>query len=1177
MSAGNDGGGPRGPSRRRLLALAAVVVVAVVVAGVVATTPRGPGGPTPSPSPTPGATGSPGPVGVPDLPPLAPDGEIREADLAHDSRDDLYRTPFGAVPAGTAVTLRLRAAAGDLTSATVRAYDALANVQVLVPMTVAASDRTAGEHGFDYWEATLHTAKTPTILYYRFIVKDGPATRYVEDDPALDGGPGRVYGESADASWQIDLYDGDFATPAWARGAVAYQVFPDRFFNGDPSNDPSPDAQPGTEGAARYRYGDVYGNPILVKGWDERPEGYCRAYQGVACDEGPLGRDFFGGDLAGITAKLDTLADLGVTILYLNPIFAAPSNHRYDTSDYTVVDPDLGSQADFEALVAAAKARGIRVILDGVFNHTSSDSPFFDRAGRFAEVGACESADSPYADWYTLKGGPPVKCWGGQSYEDWFGFDTLPVLTESPEVAAYFLGPDGIARRWLRADAAGWRLDVMNEMSHPLLRRLRAAVKETDPDALIIGEEWGDTSAWLLGSEADTTMNYRFRRAGIGLINGDTADPDGAIGGLTPSAFASAMEGVREDYPAPAFAVLLNLVDSHDTSRILWTLTPGRDDPAVKESPAALAEGKAKLRLLATLQLTWPGIASIYYGDEVGLSGHDDPDDRRPYPWGAEDGALREHYRALAHLRADHEALREGDLRFLLADDAAGTLAFGRRTEAEAAVTVLNLATEERTVAIDVGGYLPDGTALADGLGGAATTVSDGRISLSLPAHGSAVLVTAPGTDLAPPAAPTGLAANAGPGSVRLTWEAADGAASYRVWRSLVSGGGYAAVGETSGAGFTDTSPRNGMRYFYAVTALDAAGNGSARSDEVSALPAFAIADARLDGPAAIEHPLSATGPGAPVAGLVTVEGYTAAAGPTVGLRAQVGFGPAGSDPAKNPGWSWGEMSFDSDVGGADRMAGRLRPEELGTFDVAMRVSASGGAGWTYADLDGTANGYGAAQAVRLTAVAGADREPPPAPRNPVLSVVTAASMTLVWDPVASADLYRYEVWRSETAGGPYDRVGTATEPTFTDDTVAAGARYVYAVTAQDTAFNRSGYSPEVATTAEDRQVGVTFTVTLPAYTPPGDTIYIAGDFQGWDPDKTAMTRLDATTWTITLTFTEGEAPQYKYTRGSWEAVEKGPGCEEIPNRTLTVVFGLEGTQRLDDEVGKWRDIDQCG
>ena len=1102
------------------------------------------------------------------------------------------------MPAGTPVTLRLRATAGDLTEASVRVLDELEGISGLVPMEVVASDRTAGDHGVDYWQATLRTNGKPTVLRYRFIVRDGPTTRYLEDDPpddgaavpeGADGGSGRVYEESIDASWQITTYEPSFETPAWAHGAVVYQVFPDRFFDGDPANNPTPDAVQGTEGAARFRYGDVYGNPILVKAWDELPEGYCRAYQGVTCDESPLGRDFFGGDLAGVTAKLDDLAALGVTAIYFNPIFAAPSNHRYDTSSYDVVDPDLGTQADLERLLAEAKARGIRVILDGVFNHVSSDSPWFDRERRFGETGACEAGDSAYRTWFSFrapKPNEPAPCApstpGGDDtyYVGWFGFDTIPELVEQGATSDLFVGPDGVVGRWVKAGTAGWRLDVMDNLSHGFLRKIREATKAADPEALVLGEQWLDSSAWLLGDQADSTMNYRFRRAVIGLVNGDTADLDGAISGLTPSQFASRMEGVKEDYPAAAWDALLNLVDSHDTTRILWTLAPGKDDPAVKEAAEGLAEAKSKLRLVSALQLTWPGMASIYYGTEAGLTGHDDPDDRRPYPWDTIDTELRDWYRTLGQLRGAHEALRTGDLQFLAADDAAGTLAYLRRGEAEAAVVVLNLATEERTVELALGDVLPRGAALEDALGSASVTVGDAPASITLPARGAAVLLTAPGTDLAGPAAPGDLAASGGSSPVELTWTAVPDAASYDVLRSILPGGGYEMVGTTGEPAFSDATVRPGTRYHYVVVARDAAGNASARSVEAAALPELALEDARLEEPAEVTQVLSAVEAGAPIRALVRAPG-TEAPGPVVGIRAQLGVGAATGDPATD--YAWSEMAFEADADDADRLVGTVRPEEIGSFNVVLRVSTDDGRTWEYADRGGivtvgdTPWGYRSDQAVTLATTPSADTEPPPAPAAPTVATVAGSSLTLAWVPVTAPDLYRYEVRRGTAPGGPFDTIGTSVEPRFTDDTIAAGTTYVYVVLAVDTSFNRSAPSPETSTSAETREIAVTFTARLPANTPATDTIYIAGDFQGWNPAGTPMTKVDDRTWTITLPFTEGDAPQYKYTRGSWEAVEKDAACGEIPNRTVQVTFGEDGTQQVVDEVAKWRDVDQCG
>ena len=1184
----------RVPSHRgrslRLLAVgwAVVAIGASTVAGC-----------SPSPSPTPAVSPPPAAVAVADRVPLAPDGKIDETGLEHDSRSDTFRVPFGAVPAGAAVTLRLRATAGDLTDATVRVWDDLQRLQALVPMTVVASDRTAGEHGYDYWQAVLRTSKQPTVLYYRFIVSDGPTTRYVEDDPATasgggpgegsDGGAGRVYEESADASWQIDVYQPDFTTPEWAHGATVYQVFPDRYADGDPTNNPTPEATQGTDGASVFRYGDVYGNPVLVKAWTDRPEGYCRAYQGVPCGESPLGRDFFGGDLAGVTAHLDDLRALGVTVPYLNPIFAAPSNHRYDTSSYSFIDPDLGTEQDFETLVAEAKARGIGVLLDGVFNHVSSDSPWFDRTRRFAEIGACEAANSAYRSWFTFrepKPGEPAPCAasaeGGKDtyYTGWFGFDTIPELIEQPAVQDLFTGPDGVARQWVRAGTAGWRLDVMDNLSHGFMRKLRSAVKETNPDALVLGEQWLDSSAWLLGDQADTTMNYRFRRAVIGLVNGDTADLDGAIAGLTPTQFAERMRGVQEDYPPAAWNALLNLVDSHDTTRILWTLAPGNDNPAEKESATALAEAKAKLRLVSTLQLTWPGMASIYYGTEAGLTGQDDPDDRRTYPWDAIDTELQGWYRTLGQARLDHVALRTGDLTFLAADDAAGTLAYLRRTDEEAAIVVLNLSAEARTVSVDVAGSIPTGTVLTDLLGGAPATVGAQPMQVKVGAHGSAVLVTAPGTDLTPPAAPALPTASWQTGRVDLDWTAVAEAATYGVWRSFLPGGGYELLGTTTQPTYADTTVRNGMRYFYVVTARDAAGNESARSPELDAWPQVELASAMLDAPATLGQPLSAVEPGTPIAALVTPAAPgSAVAG--VGIRAQLGLGDPTAIPAEA--YAWSEMTFDTDVDGGVRFTGSVRPEVLGAFNVVLRVSTDGGATWAYADRGGiVATGdtgwfYRAEQALTLTAVQGPDATAPAAPKAPRVETVGDGSLTLAWEPVADADLYRYEVLRGTAPGGPYEPIGSATEPRFTDNAVSTGATYVYVVTAVDTSFNRSAPSAETSAQAQTRAVAVTFTVALPADTPPGDTIFIAGDFQGWDPAGTPMTKVDDRTWTITLPFTEGDGPQYKFTRGSWEAVEKDAGCGEIPNRSVAVEFGTDGTMPVADEVVKWRDIAQCG
>lgn len=1111
--------------------------------------------------------------------PLMVDGTISQGDLQHDSRSDLYRSPVGAVPAGDGVLLRLRAAAGDLGSARVVVTDRLGGTTSSLPMTVVATDPAGGGHGYDWWQADLETPGTPTILDYSFVVADGGARRFLSDDVALDGGTGTIARSALDTpGWQLTVYDPAFTTPDWTRGAVVYQVFPDRFANGDPTNDPSPDATPGADGAARYIHGDVYGNPILVKGWDELPEGHCRAYQGVACDEGPLGRDFFGGDLAGLTDHLDDLAARGVTAIYLNPIFAAPSNHRYDTTDYLTIDPDLGTDADFDALVAGAHARGIKVILDGVFNHVSSDSPWFDRMGRYDEVGACESADSPYRDWFRFRApgpGQPSPCApsepGGDDtfYDSWAGFDTIPALQETPEVVELITGEDGVVRHWLRRGIDGWRLDVANDLSPAFLRAIRQAARAERPDALIIAEEWNDSSAWLLGDQADSTMDYRFRRAAIGLVNGDTADLDGAIAGLTPSGFARAIEGMQEDYPPPAWDALLHMVDSHDTTRLLWTLTPGAEDEDAKTEPAARAAGLEALRLVSALQLTMPGMASVYYGDEVGLSGQDDPDDRRPYPWGGEDDDLLAWYTRLGELRRQHTALREGELTFLGAEDAVGALAYLRRSIDDAALVVVNTGDADWSLDLDVTGRLPDGLTLTDSLadlpGGSAdaapVTVANGRVTVAVPARGVRVLLPDVDADLTPPPPPARVAAEASPGRVELSWEPVAGAASYRVWRSLVPGGGYVLAAETGEPAFTDDGVRNGGMAYHVVTALDALGNGSARSPEAASLPHVRLGLLFARDPAVREAPLSLSGPPVSVTGTVGVEGG-ASTDPAMGVRVEVGIGPVGSDPEAD-GWTWSLAAPSPDD--PDTWTGGVRPDAPGTFATSVRASLDGGRSWH--TLPGEQ---------RLIMTPDSDPTPPDAPMG--LQVLDAAAdhVTIRWTADDTGVVVRYVVLRALDDGGEPTAIATTPDALYTDLTVEPGTRYIYRVAAQDDGADASEPSAPVEVVAEERLVTVTFRVTVPADTPGDAQLYIAGDFQGWAPGDTPMTQAGPDTWSIELPFTSGTTLQYKYTRGSWEAVEKDEACGEIANRTLTVGGSSGGSQLVEDVVGKWRDVHGC-
>src|SRR6266508_5862320 len=483
--------------------------------------------------------------------------------VRHDSRDPLYRTPGGAVAKGTAVTLRLRTFHDDVTRVRARIYDLNTSSQQQLEMERAASDVSCyqaglGDRTCDFWQVTVNRAD-PDNLWYRFVVTDGTDTDYYDDDTAaLDGGLGHMTDNEEDDSFALMFYDPAFSSPAWARDAVVYQLFPDRFRNGKRGNDP--------------KTGDVrYDDPVLELPWGTAPEGYCRNYTdaNTSCPwryddtppdwsptkEGPRGRDYFGGDLEGVTKKLKYLAGIGITAIYFNPIFDAGSNHGYDTQDYTKVDPYFGDEHDWDKLVHKADELGIRLILDGVFNHMSSDSPFFDRYSHYKKsLGACESLSSPWRAGFTFHN-DNVPC-GSADYDGWFGFDSIPVLTKSrADVQDYFTtGKNSISKRWLKDGASGWRLDVMGDASFPngYWEGFRSAVKQTDPNALVLGELWQKDStllSHLLGDRADSTMNYRLRDAVLGLLSPSPYDSKGfgdSGHAITASQFASRISSIRE-------------------------------------------------------------------------------------------------------------------------------------------------------------------------------------------------------------------------------------------------------------------------------------------------------------------------------------------------------------------------------------------------------------------------------------------------------------------------------------------------------------------------------------------------------------------------------------------------------------------------------------------------------
>jgi len=1157
-----------------------------------------------------------------------PDNNVEWDGVQHNSRDLLYRTPGGAVPFGTPVTLRLRTFHNDVTAAGLRVYDLNNNSQTIYDMLPAATDVACYQVGLeartcDFWETTLEEG-APNNLWYRFIVIDGSDTDYYADNTsALDGGLGAPTDEPLDNSYALMFYDPAFSTPDWARTAVIYQIFPDRFRNADPDNDP----QTGDE-----RYDD----PVLALDWNILPEGYCRNYADALenCPwrfddtppdysptiEGPRGRDYFGGDLQGVIEKLPYLRSMGVNAIYFNPIFAAQSNHRYDTEDYYQIDPALGDLEDFEQLITQANRFGIRIILDGVFNHMSSDSPIFDRYLDYETLGACEAADSDYRDWFSFRApgaSEPAPCAPSTPdgddtfYDGWFGFDSIPVINKSnPEVQDYFLtNPDSVSRYWLYNGASGWRQDVMGDASFPTgyWETFREIVKTEYPETLIIGELWQKDSTllrYLRGDRADTTMNYRLRDAVLGLLSPGSFDSKGFGDSgriISMSEFAARIASIQEDYPEGAYFTLMNLLGSHDTERLLWALTPGSQTTADKEeNPANLAQGQRRQQIAALIQYSMPGAPTIYYGDEVGVTGDDDPDDRRTFPWidsgGEANYNISRIYRTLAILRKKLPALTEGDLRVLVADDTANTVAYGRKTTSQAALVVINRSTEARTISIPVEGYLPEGTRLNSlywaGPKSPAFSmlVRNGQIQVSLPAM-SALLLATNITDLLPPPAPTTLrVVEEGSQQVSLAWSAVAKASGYNLYRSPLSGGGWVRVNSTplTSLSFTDTGLRNARLYYYVVTALDERGNESAFSDQVSAMPHYLIGWANLQWPPTIDHIISAIDRTDYIYGQVWIDGATSEPGLTDGLLAQVGYGPLGTNPDAHPDWLWGDATFNVDAGNNDEFMASLLPDQLGNFDYVYRYTTTNGRDWLYADLNGPiVTGALPSNPGKLTVLPSEDTLAPTVPSGLRVTAASPAGVELAWDSTLDdPTLYGYEIRRSDTSGGPYITLALVVgATTFVDTDVVQGATYFYVVRAVDTSFNRSADSAEVEATAELRSVSVVFNVTVPDTTDAtGLMVYIAGSLDRldgglpqWDPVGVVLTRVSPTLWTITLTGQEGVQIDYKYTLGSWDYVEKGATCEELSNRQLTLSYGASGVQTVNDTVLNWRNVSPCG
>ena len=532
------------------------------------------------------------------------------------SKSEDFKKPFGAVSNEQVVTFNIHILKAENPTGATFVYR-LDNTKDPIYIDMQKTDEY--DNYFIYSCDVIF--KKADLYFYRFEITTPDYTKFV----GLKDGLAVI--EDWLPEWQLTVYDSNFTTPQWAQGGIMYQIFPDRFCRSDKFT-PLPSKNPRTIHENWYDIPDfIYDNPDY------------------------MANDYFCGNIAGIMEKLDYIKDLGVNIIYLNPVFESPEYHRYSTANYMNIDPYFGTNELFAEFTKKCKEYGIKVILDGVFSHTGADSIYFNKYGHYDSVGAYNSPDSPYYPWYSFIEYP-------QKYESWWGFENLPNVRETnAEYLNYITGENGVIEHWQRLGTNGWRLDVADELPDEFLDKLYARAKAVDKDSFVIGEVWEDATnkfaygqrrRYLLGGQMDSVMNYPWRTAILEYVkNGDE------------KLFNDRLICIMENYPPHVLQCLMNSLSTHDTLRAITYFGVEHDVPDNKKgeykmTPEEYEKGKRMLIQATFLQFTLPGIPSVYYGDEVGLQGFRDPYCRMGYPYGNEDTEILDFYKALAKIRTEY-------------------------------------------------------------------------------------------------------------------------------------------------------------------------------------------------------------------------------------------------------------------------------------------------------------------------------------------------------------------------------------------------------------------------------------------------------------------------------------------------------------------------------------------
>lgn len=1182
------------------------------------------------------------------------DGLIDKSKIEFDSRNITYKKPFGAIKEESEdLTLRIGVAREDVQVAKLEMTDGN-GIAKSYDMRKAT---TVGEK--DYYEVNIPKEDFVGIGVwgYKFILVDGK-TKIEYGDDSLSGGTGVAVEEGA-LPYNLTVYDKDYTTPEWMKNATVYQIFPDRFFDGEEDNNRAKliDGYRGyvmKDGKIvpydlQYYDGGVTNDPASSKvwgSWSDYPENPRQStpenkpyYPNTKTDT-IWSNEFYGGDIQGIQEKLEYLKSIGITAIYLNPVAWASSNHKYDATDYKHLDPMFGepvynkegdatsglnyektrakSDRIYQAFADAANKANIKIIADGVFNHVGDDSIYFDRYEKYPEIGAYEywkrvydkvndaktqevaekevikeyeskinpltgkkysyPEDFGFINWFKVENKWVVKDKDGNSleekeqhyeYEGWWGYDSLPVMESKEPQEGDELALDGYhewnnvdyrenvigydltglsdeeaeekmefaaSQRWIWMGARGWRLDVAPDVSTGTWQKFREAVKSTTgrtdvngniiDEPIILGEEWGVATNYLLGDQFDSVMNYQFRAALQNyIINGNAVT------------FNNALEVIRENYPKEAWQAMLNLVDSHDTVRNITKIdNPTWEEENTKIAPEASDKALKLQELTAIFQLGYAGAPTIYYGDEVGVTGTKDPDSRRTFPWeriaenngeysaGGRYESLFNVYKNAANVRNKNlDVFATGDIYTAYAEG--NTIAYARKSENKGGLLVINKESVEKTIESNVAGFLPDGLELKDQLyGNIKSTVKDGKIIITVPAETGLMMVST--NSIVKVNKVEGLKATGEEGKVSLSWNEVEGAKEYKIYKTNLEGQNIKYVSTVNKLNYEDNEVENGVRYYYYVTALKDGGE-SELSNAVTALPSYTIKE--ILKPSEVNDMTIGVGNKTGeitvkinIPGITDNDEYNGKEVPN--FEAKLMYYKDGT--LKDNAYSTKlRYKGDSKEDRTKIYYAEFEPTEEGIYNYYVKATTNYGD--TYVE------------SIESEFKAKINLDDNLSIEVPALKDILVESnrSKLEWESNGD-NIEGYEVYRKEGTG-EYIKIAVLDNDTrdYTDFTVSNGKNYTYKIAAYNRSYNRV-YSSEKDVTPTLVMVDVTLRLHIPNYTPVTDDIFIAGDLNGWNASggklnvPSGATSRDIVEYKFKMM--AGKSIQYKYTRGSW-------------------------------------------